>query len=107
MKYFETRYGAGTGQEVIRVHPYQEALWAKAFDAPDLAAIFDLDTPEVAIPKIDAAIRRFNHDPDSIRPLLDPADRLGLVGNRRVLEQMRETLAAHPDASISGVLDDA
>ncbi|MFF4027018.1 hypothetical protein ACFYY5_29635 [Nocardia elegans] len=104
-KFFETRFADGNGQEVIQVHPYQEALWAKAFGVEDLADLFDLATPSVAIPKIDEAINRFNHDPETLRPLLDPSDSLKLRGNRMVLEQMRATLADHPDASISGLID--
>lgn len=105
MKYFETRYGAGAGSEETVIQPYREALWAEAFDVADLGVIFDLDTPARAIPRIDQAIQRFNHDPDILRPLLSPDDVVGLIGNRRILEQMRATLAEHPDASISGVLE--
>lgn len=88
------------------VHPHQEALWAAAFGIEDIRMIFDLDSSETAIAKIDQAIQVFNHSPDSIRHLLNPGDVQGLIGNRRVLEQMRATLADHPDASISGALDE-
>lgn len=106
MKHFETRYGAGVGQEITQVHPHQEALWAKAFDVDSLAGLFDLTSAKDAIQKIDEAISRFNHDPDTLRPLLDASDALGLRGNRMIFEQMRRTLADHPDASISGVIDE-
>ncbi|WP_280389326.1 hypothetical protein [Nocardia wallacei] len=106
MKYFETRYGAGTGQERLPIRPEKEALWAAAFGVDNLAYIFDLDTPATAIPKIDAAIARFNHAPESLRPLLPPGEPGGLVRSRRVLEQLRATLADHEDASISGAMED-
>ncbi|WP_306365294.1 hypothetical protein [Nocardia sp. CC227C] len=105
MRYFETRYGAGVGMEEVRIEPHYEALWAAAFDVDDIGLIFDLDTPARAIPKLDAAIARFNHDPDALRPLLPEGDRRGLVAHRRVIEQMRSTLADHADASLSGVLE--
>ncbi|MEV4127165.1 hypothetical protein [Nocardia sp. NPDC049707] len=104
MRFFETRYGAGKCAEEVRVEAYQEKLWAASFGVDQLDMLFDLDTPERAIPKFDAAIRKFDHDPESLRPLLDPTDRRGLVGNRKVLEQMRATLATHDDASISGAM---
>lgn len=107
MRVFETRYGAGVGLEEIRIQPYREALWAAAFGVADLGMLFDIETPERAIQKIDDAIRRFNHEPNSLRPLLAEEDRAGLIGNRRVLEQMRATLADHPDATISGAVEAA
>jgi len=109
-KYFETRYGAGVGQEVVAVHPHQEALWATALGAQrieDALARFDLTPAAAAIPLLDAAILRFNHDPESLRPLLSPDDALNLRGNRMVLEQIRRTLADHDDATISGVIEDS
>ncbi|WP_157978681.1 hypothetical protein [Nocardia aurea] len=105
MRYFETRYGAGVGMEEVRLADYQEPLWAAAFGVESLDLLFDQEIPARAIPIFDAAIDRFNHDPESLRHLLDPADRRGLSGNRRVFEQMRATLADHADASISGLID--
>ncbi|MFI5777041.1 hypothetical protein [Nocardia sp. NPDC051570] len=105
MRYFETRFGGGVGLEEVRLEPYQEALWSSAFGVETLDVLFDQQTPARAIATLDAAIGKFNHDPDSLRHLLSPGDHRGLVGNRRVLEQMRETLANHPDASISGVIE--
>lgn len=113
MKYFETRYGAGVGQEIVQVQPYQEALWTAAFGLPiqdgahTMAGLFDLTTAVKAIPVLDEAIARFNHDPDSLRRLLAKEDSIGLRGNRMVFEQIRRTLAEHDDATISGVIDDA
>ncbi len=106
MKHFETRYGAGVGQEIIQVHPHQEALWAKAFGVDKLDGLFDLTSARNAIRILDDAIDRFNHDPDSLRPLMDDSDTLGLRGHRMVFEQIRRTLADHDDASISGVIDE-
>jgi hypothetical protein len=107
MRFFETRYGGGVGQETVQVHPYQEALWAKALGVDTLDNLFDLETSANAIKVLDQAINMFNHEPDNLRPLLDANDPIGLRGNRMVFEQMRRTLAEHSDASISGVVDDA
>ncbi|TLF72936.1 hypothetical protein [Nocardia cyriacigeorgica] len=106
MKIFETRFGAGKGMEEVRIDPVQERLWAAAFGVETLDGMFDLVTAAEAIPRFDEAIDRFNHEPDLLRPLLDPSDFRGLRGNRRVLEQMRATLADHPDATISGMVED-
>ncbi|MGY1946555.1 hypothetical protein [Nocardia asiatica] len=107
MKYFETRYGSGAGQEVVKVRPEKEDLYKAAFGVDDIEYIFDLDTPETAIPKLDAAIGRFNHEPEALRPFLPPNERGGLVRTRQVLEQMRATLADFPDSSISGAMEEA
>ncbi|MFE5290222.1 hypothetical protein ACFRAQ_35165 [Nocardia sp. NPDC056611] len=105
MKFFETRFGGGKGLEEVRLEPEQIPLWAKAFDVESLDGLFDLATAEQAIPLFDAAINRFNHDPDSLRPLLDASDFRGLRGNRMVLQQMRATLADFADATISGLVE--
>lgn len=105
MKCFETRFGAGKGQEVVFVHPHQEALWAKAFGVETLDGMWDLETAAKAIPILDAAILMFNHSPEQLRPLLSADDMSGLRGNRLVLEQMRATLADHDDATISGAVE--
>ncbi|WP_280395573.1 hypothetical protein [Nocardia brasiliensis] len=105
MKYFETRYGGGIGAEEVRIEPYQERLWAAAFGVENLELLFDLEIPERALSRLDEAINRFNHQPETLRHLLDDSDNRGLIGNRRVLEQMRQTLADHPDASISGLME--
>ncbi|WP_156162007.1 hypothetical protein [Nocardia vulneris] len=105
MRVFETRYGAGAGAEEVRVEPNQERLWAAAFGVETLDLLFDLEIPERALPRFDEAIARFNHEPESLRHLLDDSDSRGLIGNRRVLEQMRATLADHADASISGIME--
>jgi hypothetical protein len=105
MKHFETRYGGGVGQEQVGIDPRLEAFWLALFDSEPDDLVFDLDTAERAIPKIDAAINRLNHDPDSLRPLLPEGVKGGLIRRRQVLEQMRATLADHPDASISGPLE--
>lgn len=107
MKVFETRYGAGAGQEQIVMNPHQEALWTKAFGVDSITGLFDLATAAQAIPVIDQAILRFNHDPEALRPSLDASDTLGLRGNRMLFEQMRRTLADHDDATISGVIEDS
>jgi hypothetical protein len=107
MRFFETRFGDGVGLEVTQVQPYREKLWAKAFGVETLDDLFDLATAAQAIPLIDAAILKFNHDPESLRPLLDPVDPFNLRRNRMALEQMRATLADHPDSTISGVVEDA
>jgi hypothetical protein len=102
MKYFETRFSGGRGAETLQIPPDREALWAAAFGVDSVDDIFDLDTPATAIPKFDAAIARFDHDPESLRPLCTKGT---LVRARMVLEQLRTTLADHPDASISGALE--
>jgi hypothetical protein len=106
VKYFETRYGAGIGQEVVKIRPDQEPLWAAAFGVDDIEFIFDLDTPATAIQKFDEAIFRFNHEPDTLRPFVPEGDRGGMIRTRRVLEQMRATLADFEDASISGAMEE-
>ncbi|WP_280333103.1 hypothetical protein [Nocardia wallacei] len=106
MKSFEVRFGGGIGMESIQVQPYREALWAAAFGAETLDDLFDLTSAAQAIPKIDAAILKFNHDPEPLRALLSPEDPFNLRRNRMVLEQMRATLADHPDSTISGVFEE-
>ncbi|MFE2997938.1 hypothetical protein ACFXG4_23330 [Nocardia sp. NPDC059246] len=106
MKFFETRYGEGRGMEEVRLETYQESLWAKAFGVETLEGLFDLTPGDQAVTRIDEAIYRFNHDPEPLRTLLDPADTRGLRGNRMVLEQMRSTLVSHSDATISGLVND-
>ncbi|WP_280357061.1 hypothetical protein [Nocardia otitidiscaviarum] len=106
MKYFETRFGGGVASEKIVVAPDLEPLWLALFDTAADDLVFDLDTPASALPKLDAAINRLNHDPDSVRHLLPAGANGGLVRRRRVLEQMRRTLADNADASISGPLED-
>lgn len=105
-RFFETRFGGGVGQEHIYIRPSQEPLWAKAFGVEKLDGLFDLETRDRAIPILDAAINRFNHDPESLRPLLDPNDVLDLRGNRMVFQQIRATLADFPDSTISGVIEE-
>lgn len=105
MKFFEIRYGAGVGQDRMNVAPHREALWAKAFGVESLEGLFDQTIRGDAIPKVDAAILMFNHDPEPLRPFLDPQDRSGLYGNRKLLEQMRETLEIFEDATISGLVE--
>lgn len=106
MKYFETRYGAGIGQEIVKILPEQEALWAAAFGVEDFEYVFDQATADSALPLFDAAINRLNHEPDTLRPLVPAGFRGGLIRTRRVLEQMRSTLADFPDASISGPMEE-
>lgn len=105
MKCFETRWGNGVGLEVVLVQPYREKLWAAAFGVDSLDELFDLTPAKDAIPLIDAAILKFNHDPESLRPHLSPDDPFNLRRNRMALEQMRATLADFADSTISGVFD--
>ena len=104
MKIFETRFGEGTELEEVRLEPYQELLWARAFRVDALDGLFDITPAAQAVPRLDEAIGRFNHDPEPLRRLLDPADSRGLRGNRMVLEQIRATLVSHADATISGLI---
>lgn len=107
MRFFEIRWGNGVGQEIFQVQPYREALWAAAFGVNQLDDLFDLTTAKDAIPVIDAAILRFNHDPESLRPLHSAEDPLSMRHNRMALEQMRATLADYEAVTISGVIDNA
>lgn len=106
MRFFETRWGNGVGQEIFQVQPYREALWSAAFGVQQLDDLFDLTTAKDAVPIIDAAILRFNHSPDELRPLHSPEDPLTLRHSRMCLEQMRATLVDYEAATISGVIDD-
>lgn len=107
MRFFETRWGNGVGLEVFQVQPYREALWSAAFGVDKLDDLFDLATAAQAVPRLDAAILKFNHDPESLRVLHSPEDPLSLRHNRMCLEQMRATLVDYEAATISGVIDDS
>ncbi|MFI7527471.1 hypothetical protein [Nocardia salmonicida] len=105
MQVFEIISNGGSTVEITVVHPHQVALWQSAFER-ELAGMFDITPAAAAVAVLDAALARFQSHADELRALLDPSDWLGLRGNRRVLERMRATLADHPDATISGAVDD-
>lgn len=97
--------GTGTYTQITAVHPRQEAVWAAAFERDTLDGLFDMLAAPEAIKVLDAAIQRFNTHSEELRPLLDPKDRLGLRGNRGVLESMRRWMADN-GGSITGAYED-
>lgn len=95
----------GTIESAPRVQPNREALWAAAFERETLDGLFDMTPADRAIGILDAAIARFNTDPDELREHLDPTDRLGLRGNRMALAGIRAFLADH-GGTISGAFEE-
>ncbi|WP_043654314.1 hypothetical protein [Nocardia thailandica] len=94
----------GTIESAPQIQPYREALWAAAFDVDSLEGLFDMTPAARAIEILDAAIARFNAIPDELRVHLDPADRLGLRGNRLALAGIRAFLADY-GGTISGAFE--
>ncbi|MFE4714804.1 hypothetical protein ACFRAM_28590, partial [Paenibacillus sp. NPDC056722] len=102
---FECIATADTYHSSVTVQPYRVALWSAAFGVESLEGLFDMTPAADAIGVIDAAIARFNTDPEGLRALVDPADQLGLFGNRRVLLKLRTWLADN-GGTITGAIDD-
>ncbi|PSR64010.1 MULTISPECIES: hypothetical protein [Nocardia] len=106
MKAFEYISASHGFQESLSIQPNREALWAKAFGVDSLDGMFDMTPVEKAIPLFDAAIRKFNSDPEELRPFLAADDPIGLRGNRGALVKLRK----HMDllgGTISGAVDEA
>ncbi len=95
----------GTIESAPRIQPHREALWATAFEVDSVEGLFDMTPAGRAIEVLDAAIARFNSVPDELREHLDPADRLGLRGNRMALAGIRAFLADH-GGTISGAFEE-
>ena len=105
MKAFEYISAGHTFQESVLVQPNREALWAAAFGVASLDGLFDIVKVEDAIPLFDAAIRKFNSDPEELRALLALDDPLGLRGNRGVLVRFRQRMA-QLGGTITGAIDE-
>lgn len=107
MKSFEVLADGETYAATVFIQPNREALWAAAFGVAQLDGLFDMTPAEQAIPVIDAAISRFNTDPDALRPLVAADDPVGLRGNRDVLlRKLRDRLANY-GGTISGAVDES
>ncbi|MGW4119899.1 hypothetical protein [Nocardia sp. NPDC004711] len=106
MKSFEVLADGETYAATVFIQPNREALWAAAFGVTQLDGLFDMTPAEQAIPVVDAAISRFNNDPDALRPLVAADDPVGLRGNRAVLLQLRARLAKS-GGTISGAVDES
>ncbi|MFE5290319.1 hypothetical protein ACFRAQ_35665 [Nocardia sp. NPDC056611] len=104
LKAFECIDPGGTYHATFVVQPNRVALWTAAFDVESLEGLFDMTPAADAIPVIDAAVGRFNSDPEAMRHLITD-DPLGLFGNRQALLKIRNWLAQN-DGSITGVVDD-
>ncbi|WP_228535962.1 hypothetical protein, partial [Nocardia sp. BSTN01] len=79
--------------------------WAAAFGVATLDGLFDMTPVEDALPLFDAAIRRFNEDPEALRPLLAADDPVGLRGNRGALIKIYQHMA-QLGGTISGAVDE-
>ncbi|MFE7798993.1 hypothetical protein [Nocardia sp. NPDC057440] len=90
----------------IAIQPNREALWAAAFGVESLEGLFDMTPVAVALPLIDAAIAKFNDDPESLRPLLAADDPVGLRGNRGILRNLRAKMV-NLGGTISGAVDES
>ncbi|MCC3311543.1 hypothetical protein [Nocardia africana] len=90
----------------LTIQPNREALWAKAFGVESLDGLFDMTPVEEAIPRFDAAIRRFNAESEELRPLLAADDPVGLRGNRGILIRLRKQMAQQ-GGTISGAADES
>ncbi|MGY2019412.1 hypothetical protein [Nocardia gipuzkoensis] len=88
------------------IQPNRAALWAAAFGVDSLDDMFDMTPAAEAIPIVDAAIRRFNEDPNSLRPLVAADDPVGLRGNRAVLIELRKFLFEN-GGTVSGAVEQA
>lgn len=106
MKTFEFVSDGHSFQESVAVQPNREALWCAAFGVESLDGLFDVVRVEEAIPLFDAAIRRFNEDPESLRPLLAADDPVGLRGNRGALLKIRRRMA-QLGGTITGAIDES
>ncbi|MCU1640926.1 MAG: hypothetical protein JWN03_1201 [Nocardia sp.] len=104
MDAFECIAEGGTYHSTFAVQPNRIALWSAAFGLDSLAGLFDMTPAEIAIPKIDAAVGRFETDPETLRPLVASDDPIGLFGNRKVLLKLRGFLATN-GGTISGIVD--
>lgn len=106
MQVFECIAASNSYTSDFAVQPNREVLWSAAFGVESLEGLFDMTPAEEAIPVVDAAVRRFNDDPNSLRPLVARDDRMGLRGNRGLLLQLRAFLAEH-GGTISGAVEKA
>ena len=104
MKTFEFVSENHSFQESVAVHPAREALWCAAFGVETLDGLFDVVRVEEAIPRFDAAIRKFNEDPESLRPLMAVDDPVGMRGNRGILLKIRKRMA-QLGGTVTGAID--
>jgi hypothetical protein len=88
------------------VLPTREKLWAAAFGVASLDGLFDMTPAAEAIPVVEAAVRRFNDEPEALRPLVDSSDPVGLRGNRSVLIELWKFLFAN-GGTVSGAVEQA
>ncbi|MET8430175.1 hypothetical protein [Nocardia sp. NPDC004860] len=105
MKAFECIDRGGTYHATFAVLPNRVELWTAAFGVESLEALFDMTPDDAAIPVIDAAVARFNSEPETLRPRVAPDDPIGLFGNRQALLKIRAWLAQN-GGTITGVVDD-
>lgn len=106
MKSFEYISASHLLQESVTIQPNREALWAAAFGVSTIDGMFDMTAVEDAIPLFDAAIRKFNSDPEELRALVAADDILGLRGNRGALLRIRQRMAKF-GGTISGAIDES
>ncbi|AHH22116.1 hypothetical protein NONO_c73600 [Nocardia nova SH22a] len=106
MKTFEFISAKNGFHESVAIQPNREALWSAAFGVDSLDGLFDMTPAKEALPRIDAAIRKFNEDPEMLRELLAPDDLVGLRGSRGALVRIRNRMAKL-DGTISGAVDES
>lgn len=106
MKSFEFTAAGGSYAMSIAIQPNREALWCAAFDVDSLEGLFDMTPVDQAKPVLDAAIAKFNDDPESLRPLLAVDDPVGLRGNRGILRSLRAKMV-NLGGTISGAVDES
>jgi hypothetical protein len=90
----------------VFIQPNREALWCAAFAVDTLDGLFDMTPAEQAIPIFDAAVSRFNANPDELRQLVAVDDPIGLRGNRGLLLNVRNKLHKF-GGTISGAVDES
>ena len=105
MKAFEYISAKNNLHGSLVVAPNRERLWAAAFGVDSLDMLFDMTPVEEAMPLFAAAIRKFNEDPESLRPLLAADDPVGLRGNRGALIKIWQRMA-QLGGTISGAIDE-
>lgn len=106
MKSFEFTAAGGSYALTVSIQPNREALWCAAFGVESLEGLFDMTPVDQAKPVLDAAIARFNDDPESLRPLLAADDPMGLRGNRGILRDLRKKMV-NLGGTISGAVDES
>lgn len=106
MKVFECIGATHNLMHDFVILPTREKLWAAAFGVESVDNLFDMTPAADAIPVVEAAVQRFNSAPETLRPLVDASDPVGLRGNRAVLIELWKFLHDN-GGTVSGAVEQA